>query len=100
MPCQKRRRLPHGFCVLAAELVTLADDADGSLSQNDNGICTRGLEPEDGIVHNGKLGVVGGDLDPLIGQKLGSQQVEDGVALAHELDNDLLLRLLDDLQIH
>jgi len=89
--------LLYGFCILAGELVALADDAGGSLSQNDNRVCIFGLEPEDGIIHNGKLGVVGSHLDPLIRQELGSQQVQDGVSLAHKLNNGLIFSLLDDL---
>jgi hypothetical protein len=98
-PMQKKSgsNLLYSLCILAGELVALADDAGGSLSQNDNRVYIFGLEPEDGIIHYGKLGVVGGHLDPLIRQELGSQQVQDGVAFAHKLNNGLIFSLLDDL---
>ena len=92
--------LLHSFCVLSGKLLALADDTPGSLSQNNNGVYAGRREPEDGVVHNGKFGVVGGHQHSFISQEFGSQQVQDSMPFPHKLDNSLILRLLDNLQIH
>jgi hypothetical protein len=84
----------------SGKLLALADDTPCSLSQNNYGVYARRREPEDGVVHDGKFGVVGGHQHPFISQKFGSQQVQDSMTFPHKLDNGLILRLLDNLQIH
>ena len=67
--------LPDRFRVLAAKLAALAHDARCGFPQDNYWICAIGREPKDGVIHDGKLGIVGCHLHTRVGQKLGSQQV-------------------------
>jgi hypothetical protein len=95
-----RSQLLHSLCVLSGKLLALVDDALRSLSQNNYRVHVAGREPENWVVHDGKFGVVGRHQHSSISQKLGSQQVQDCMPFAHKLDNGLILRFLNNLQIH